>query len=845
MLTDPRLDRAGEPPEGDDGPDAPAERSPARIAWERSRLSKLSLETWFAVAVALLAAVWVWSQLHPGLLLADTTPAGGDMGAHVWGPAWLRDHLIPSGRLTGWTPDWYAGFAAYHFYMVIPSLAIVALDVFLPYGVAFKLVTVSGLVSLPLCAVAMGKLAGLRPPIPALFSVATLPFLFDRAFTIYGGNVASTLAGEFAFSISLSLTLLYFGVLARGLRTGEHRALAAVLLALVGLCHLIPAFFAIVGTIALLAVHLAAKGRLARMRYVVTMAVVSGLLGAFWALPFALRSPYMTDMGWEKLPTPGSQLGFWDYLLRGRSLSGSETFFAEVADGVGFRWVLVPALVGAGFAIGRRSKFPVALVLMAAACALGFWLLPQTRLWNARLLPFWYLCLYLLAAVGIGESLRVLARLVAVESRARVPIQVALVVVCVLGLWLFPRYGPLWSVGLALVAVVAIGDLARSVAGRALVDPARDLAFWRSSGVAVTMAVVVVVLGLDLHTLPFGDLRADGSYRWLSFESGTENFVRDWAEWNYKGYERKPAYPEYHDVVQTMDQLGREDGCGRAMWEYEKEHDRYGTPMALMLLPFWTDGCVGSMEGLYFESSATTPYHFLSAAALSARPSNPQRDLPYTGLDFGLGVRQLQLMGVKWYLAISDRAKADAHARDELEYVTSSGPWEIFEVADAPLVQPLRNEPVVVEGVAKGGEAWQDLGVRFFQDPTAWDVFLAADGPEEWRRIDEGDAAPERRVPPVEVSGVEEDDDRISFDVDRPGSPVLVKASYFPNWEADGAEGPWRVTPNLMVVIPTSEHVELRYGQTGIDLGAWFVTLLGLAGVVVLAARGRVRFAGR
>ncbi len=35
------------------------------------------------------------------------------MGAHVWGPAFLRDHLLPQGRLTGWTPDWYDGFPAY------------------------------------------------------------------------------------------------------------------------------------------------------------------------------------------------------------------------------------------------------------------------------------------------------------------------------------------------------------------------------------------------------------------------------------------------------------------------------------------------------------------------------------------------------------------------------------------------------------------------------------------------------------------------------------------------------------------------------------------------------------
>jgi len=36
--------------------------------------------------------------------------------------------------------------------------------------------------------------------------------------------LASTLAGEFAFSISLSVALLYLGVVAKGLDTGRYRA---------------------------------------------------------------------------------------------------------------------------------------------------------------------------------------------------------------------------------------------------------------------------------------------------------------------------------------------------------------------------------------------------------------------------------------------------------------------------------------------------------------------------------------------------------------------------------------------------------------------------------------------
>ena len=56
--------------------------------------------------------VFVFVQLQPGLMFTNTTPAGGDMGAHVWGPAYMRDHLLPNLRLTGWAPDWYAGFPA-------------------------------------------------------------------------------------------------------------------------------------------------------------------------------------------------------------------------------------------------------------------------------------------------------------------------------------------------------------------------------------------------------------------------------------------------------------------------------------------------------------------------------------------------------------------------------------------------------------------------------------------------------------------------------------------------------------------------------------------------------------
>ena len=127
----------------------------------RRRPSPQGVVTFLVVAGA---ALFVLAQLHPSLLVRDTTPAGGDMGAHVWLPAFLRDHLLHHGRLTGWAPDWYLGFPALTFYFPLPSLLIVVLGVLLPYGVAFKLVTVLGLIGLPVAAWAFGRLIGMRFP---------------------------------------------------------------------------------------------------------------------------------------------------------------------------------------------------------------------------------------------------------------------------------------------------------------------------------------------------------------------------------------------------------------------------------------------------------------------------------------------------------------------------------------------------------------------------------------------------------------------------------------------------------------------------------------------------------
>jgi hypothetical protein len=95
-------------------------------------------------------------------------------------------------------------------------------------------------------------------------------------------------------------------------------------------------------------------------------------------------------------------------------------------------------------------------------------------------------------------------------------------------------------------------------------------------------------------------------------------------------------------------------------------------------------------------------------------------------------------------------------------------------------------------------------------------------------------------MPQVEVSNVDINEQSLSFDVDRTGVPVLVKVSYFPNWDAKGAEGPYRIGPNMMVVVPTSNHVEMTYGRSTSDYVTILLSLVGIGLCFVWRRKGDV-----
>jgi hypothetical protein len=385
--------------------------------------------------------------------------------------------------------------------------------------------------------------------------------------------------------------------------------------------------------------------------------------------------------------------------------------------------------------------------------------------------------------------------------------------------------------------------------------------------VAMAMLVIFFGLAMTLRAVPFGSLDATGAvYRWGPFESTYFGPVRGWARWNFEGLESKPGEQEttdaqgkktttinttdsteYFAMIDMMRSVGKTEGCGRAFWEYDEDLNKYGTPMAPMLLPYFTDSCIGSMEGLYFEASSTTPFHFLVQSELSERPSRPERfdehlgfdSSPYQAFSLDQGVKHLQMLGVKYFMAFRDSTKSAIAQAAKLKKLASAGPWEVYEVPDIQQAVALENLPNVWTNVADDIHEWARPAVDWFNTESEWDVLRASSGPKGWPRISSKADAKTVKAPHPDlvVSNYSTTDHSIEFDVSEIGSPVLVRTSYFPNWEAEGADGPYRVTPNLMVVVPTAKHVELTYGRSALEWISWILSLIGFAMIAALVVR--------
>jgi hypothetical protein len=717
----------------------------------------LTVLTFGAIYVVLL------KTLQWNLILTRTTAAGGDMGSHHYVATFLREDLLSRGRVSGWAPGWFAGIPMLTFYFPLPYVLIAVLTLPLGDQVAFKLVTVLGLLLLPVTCWASFRLLRLRQPAPLLAACAATVFLFmtqatpSQQFTIWGGNIASTMAGEFPFSISFALLPLALAVLWRVCEDGKGWRAAALLVSAVVLCHILTTIVLVLSVIVLV-LRRPLAAALASFRRLALVLGVAFCLTAFWGLPFLLRVRYTAHFRWDQLT---------DYSL---------LFPNEI------RPYLLLTLVGLVVAVARGERRVLLFAWPAAATAFVFVALirvaPEAALWNARMLPFLYLFSLLVAAYGAAVVAAWLADVL--QRRTGVSLRYA---------WL------------AVVVVMVVAPVVGS---------------WRHRG-----------------------------------------FVPSWTEYNYEGFEVKSGWPEARALFDTLAALPP----GRVMWEFNRDYERLGTTRTLENIPVFAGQ--PTMEGLLIESSLNAPFHFINQAETSETATHAVPGIEYPGFDFPTGLAHLRLFGVRYYVAYDackddqDQAVAcatlgkrdkemQAAAAAGLPVVRRSGRFTIYRVGSGDLVEVPRFRPVLVDH----GD-WRANGLAWYANPSWLQtplVFASSDDPAARAAFARSGPPPltslprERLQRPGELpAATSRTGDVVSFHTDRIGEPHIVKVSWFPNWKVEGAEGPWMLSPGLMVVVPTRADVRLSYQDTPVDLAGKALTVAGFGALLAPTVIGRAR----
>jgi hypothetical protein len=675
----------------------------------------------FGLAVIVLA---ILDYFRPSLLLLPTIAAGGDTPCHYPTLVYFHEHLLPRLRLHGWYPGAYLGHPLLLYYFPLPFLFMSALAPVTGLPVAFKLGTVAGVFLLPPLAYAALRLLGFRFPAPLLGAAAALVFLFVEENPIWGGTMASTLTGEFAYAYGIALAVLFLGLAYRAYTRGGPLWVPAVALALTAFAH---------GYAVLWAGLSASFFLYGARRPVRTLGWLAGLAGAAFGLAAFWLLPLLASWGWT---TPYDDA-----------------------------WITV----------SLRGLFPPLLWPLFAAAGIG---LLATLVWGRR-------------SGGADQRLLFLAH-------------AALVAACLaaggraLGI-VDVRFVPFAHLALALLGAATLGLAIQALA-------------------ASELAALGLVLLAALH----GDSRS--------------RVLRHWVEWNYTGLEAKELWPAFRELSQRLRGTVADP---RVAVEYSAVHERAGSIRMYETLPLFSGR--PTLEGVYNQASLQTHFVYYLASELGATSPNPFRSRNYSTFDPDGALAHLRLFAASDVVALSPQLVSALRARADVAPLASIPPYEVFRLEErgGRYVEPLAYAPV--RSSARG---WRDKAWRWFTRKPMSPAHLVFTDDERFTVADKEDGEPPPLVPlqgpPAAISGEEVGAETIHFRTSRPGQPVLIKFSYHPRWRAEGADGPYLVSPALMMVVPRQAEVRLVYARTASDyvgLALTIATTLGLALRARLAPR--------
>ena len=311
-------------------------------------------------------------------------------------------------------------------------------------------------------------------------------------------------------------------------------------------------------------------------------------------------------------------------------------------------------------------------------------------------------------------------------------------------------------------------------------------------------------------------------------------FTKSWINWNYSGLEGKNVYPLLQEITGHL----AKTKSGRVVYEHSPAHNIFGSERIFENLPYLAGR--ETLEGLYMQSSISSPFIFYIQSEVSKVCSGPFPQYQYTSLNIAQALKHLKMFNVTQYIARSEQAKNMARQVPQLELEKTFGDYEIYRFTDndGSYVVPLKFEPVLFQT-----DNWKKDFHEWFRNNEINDVFLIYSpnlslGNDPNIKYETASLKDIPKVPIVfppggKVVSEEVKDDEISFNTDLLHYPHLIKVSYHPNWQVEGAGRIYLVSPSLMLVYPEQHQVRLYFGKTVYNYLGEALSLVGLSIVLI------------
>jgi len=713
------------------------------------------------IKVALGSLLLIFLRIE--LVFSDLLPTGGDMGAHIVPTKFFVTELFNNFKLSGWSQDWFAGYPVYYFYFPLPPIITSLLSFLFPFSISFKTMV---LISQVLLVISIEMLMRKNSKEFSFYGFGVgLLYLLTESFTIFGGNLASSLAGQYSFTYSIAFANFSIFYLLKS----NHRystEIASLLIGLSVLSHLIP-FMIYLPIFAYYFLKSNAK---------ITIKISAFLFFLFIAMRFSISLFLNLEFTTNMTYTPYTQL--------------SDLVKSDVLP------FAIGAIIYVILSSSRTTLKAVAgfeLYLVSISIFLFFYG-PESALWNGRIVPFFNLGIIILFFNLLHFDIKNLTK----KIQGKYPL---------------------------IVFILSINSYLMYL----------YYSKWGNTYSTTTISINLIILLMFLISINSEKSLIYTTLVSLTF--GTLSYLPHWLNWNFSGYESKNNWSDITTLYEGLDTLEP----GRIMWEPNSDLNKYGTPMVLMTIPMFTDH--QSVEGLYFDSSITTPFHFLTVSGLAERPSNPVGGLTYINGEFDKGFRLMEELGVDYFIAYTSSIKDKANESENFNFLFSNEVFNVYSI-NTKKVELVEDSLHIFESP----DFYDRLKNAVLRDGSEQSFFEAAykSFKEELNHkiienYDESLTVRSEKNTDLLISDLNIQNDLITFKTNKPNQLHLIKVSYFPNWKIKNGYGPFRISPSFMAVIPKDEFVEIKFESSNVEKALNLLSILSLFGALLITYKYKKR----